>query len=50
MKSKLASARWKREVPCCVRGRHVYHTIWMAVVEEELAGGRKPTNASDIHC
>ena len=26
------------------------NSIWMAVVEEELASGREPTNASHVHC
>ena len=37
----------EREVPCCVKGHHVYQAMWVAVVGEELACEREPTNASD---
>lgn len=32
----------ERGVPCYVEGCHVYHTIRMAVVGEELASVREP--------
>ena len=37
-------------MPCCVhmKGYHVYHTVWMVLVGEELVGGREPTNVLDI--
>jgi hypothetical protein len=35
------------EVPCCVRGYHVYQTTWAAAVGEHLVCGREPTNAAD---
>ena len=31
----------------CVRGYHVYDTIWTAVVGEELVCIREPTNVTD---
>ena len=34
-------------MPCCVRGYHVYQTIWVAAVGEELACEREPTNKFD---
>ena len=37
----------EREVPCCVRGYHVYQAILVAAVGEELAGEREPTNTSN---
>ena len=37
----------EREVPCYVRGYHVYQAIWVAAVGEELACEREPTNISD---
>lgn len=32
---------------CCVRGYHVYHSIWDATVGEELLCEREPTNERD---
>ena len=36
-------------VHCCVRGYHVYQSVWLAVVGEQLACAREPTNTSDVH-
>lgn len=35
------------EVPCSVRGYHVYHHIWAAAVGEVLNCDREPTNDKD---
>ena len=35
------------EIPCCVRGYHVYRDIWEAAVGEVLMCHREPTNSSD---
>ena len=35
------------ELPCCVRGYHVYQSVWTAVIGEELFCDREPTNTSD---
>ena len=32
---------------CCVRGYHVYKTIWVAAVGEVLICRREPTNSAD---
>ena len=58
--SNLQLARWvlienarksadmaEREVACCVRGYHVYKTIWGAAVGEVLICRREPTNSAD---
>ena len=37
----------ERELPCCVRGYHIYKTIWAATIGEELVCEREPTNAID---
>ena len=37
----------EREAACCVRGYHVYKTIWRAAVGEILISRRKPTNSAD---
>ena len=34
---------------CCVRGYHVYQSVWLSVVGEQLACVREPTNTSDVH-
>ena len=39
----------EREVPCCVKGHHVYQAMWVAVVGEELACEREPTNADMLY-
>ena len=35
------------ELPCCVRGYHVYKAIWTAIDGEELVCRREPTNGGD---
>ena len=40
-------ARVKKDVPCCVRGYHIYKTIWLAAIGEVLECEREPTNAVD---
>ena len=35
------------ELACCVRGYHVYKTIWAAAVGEVLICRREPTNSAD---
>ena len=35
------------EVSCCVRGYHVYQSIWAAAVGEVLMCEREPTNEKD---
>lgn len=37
----------ERDLPCCVRGYHVYQAIWTAAIGEELVCEREPTNAVD---
>ena len=37
----------ERDIPCCVRGYHVYQAIWTAAIGEELVCVREPTNAVD---
>ena len=37
----------ERDMPCCVRGYHVYQAIWTAGIGEELLCEREPTNAVD---
>ena len=34
------------EMPCCVRGYHVYKEVWEAAIGEILECHREPTNAS----
>ena len=36
------------EIPCCVRGYHVYKDIRIAVVGKELVCERETMNANDI--
>jgi len=38
-------AEW--EVDCCVRGYHVYQSIWAAVVGEHISCLRQPLNEWD---
>ena len=42
-----SQAMEEAEFPCCVRGYHVYMSIWAATVGEELDCVREPTNPSD---
>ena len=35
------------EVPCCIRGYHIYRDIWAAIIGEELGCIREPTNVHD---
>ena len=35
------------EMPCCVRGFHVYKEVWETAIEEVLMCHREPTNATD---
>lgn len=35
------------EVPCSVRGYHIYSHIWAAVLGETLVCDREPTNSKD---
>ena len=35
------------EIPCCVRGYHVYKVIWAAAIGEEVECRREPTNFHD---
>ncbi len=35
------------EVPCCIRGYHVYKDIWTARIGEHFDCIRQPTNSSD---
>lgn len=35
------------ELACCVRGYHVYKTIWAAALGEVLICRREPTNSAD---
>ena len=37
----------ENEVACCVRGYHVYKTVWAAAVGEVLICRREPTNSAD---
>ena len=37
----------ENEVTCCVRGYHVYKTVWAAAVGEVLICRREPTNSAD---
>ena len=34
------------EMPCCVRGYHVYKEVWEAAIGEVMECHREPTNAS----
>ncbi len=35
------------EIPCCVRGYHVYKDVWEAAIGEVLVCRREPTNVID---
>ena len=35
------------EKECCIRGYHVYYSIWAAAVREELVCEREPRNSTD---
>ena len=35
------------EMPCYVRGYHVYKEVWKAAMEEVLVCHREPTNSTD---
>ena len=37
----------KERIPSCIRGYHIYKTVWEATVGEELQCIREPTNISD---
>ena len=39
----------EKEVPCCIRGYHVYKAIWIAAIEEQLTCERQPTNPVNRH-
>ncbi len=45
--ASLRAAMEERELPCCVRGYHVYQAIWAAVIGEVLPCTREPTNPTD---
>ena len=47
MKARTSTDMAEREVACCVRGYHVYKTIWGAAVGEVLICRREPTNSAD---
>ena len=34
----------EKEIPCCVRGYHVYKDIWAAAIWEVLICSREPTS------
>lgn len=44
---KTTLAMEERDMPCCVRGYHVYKDIWEAVIGEELVCDREPNNPRD---
>ena len=35
------------QMPCCIRGYHVYKDVWEAAIGEVLVCHREPTNATD---
>ena len=37
----------EKEVPCCIRGYHVYKAIWIAAIGELVTCERTPTNSVD---
>lgn len=48
----MSSQTWMAEAeqyerPCCVRGYQIYKSIWTAIVGEQLACQREPTNIHD---
>ena len=46
-KTKIAQMAGEMEIPCCVRGYHVYKEVWEAGIGEVHVCSREPSNATD---